>query len=315
MLFFESFEALDYLALNSLSLKDCVFKKSLIKFKNHILKNILLGLLFVTSFFSYSQVVFESSLSEAFKKAKQQNKAVFVEYYNSDCSVCKRLGKLLKEDAAIIDYYNSNFINYAMNTYDEVSNTEKEFLEGAHLHFESVPVLLFFDKNKSFLHYSSGEINSESVLNEAKKATLPNYNASGLKAKYDAGDRSIRTLYAYSNLLIVNKEEEKLKKVSQNLFESFNKSELASKKSYLILKRVVKDSENGFFKYWLDNLDKLKDFEMGDSAGTEKSYLTRIVLVELTDPNIKKWEIAKKNKYKSYVLKLNIVDDPNVFFM
>lgn len=278
------------------------------------MKNVYLSILLLTSLFTSAQVVFEKSLAETFKKAKEQNKNVFIEYYNEDCSVCKRLGKLLREDAEIIAYYNSNFINYALNTYDEVSDVEKAFLEKANLHFTSVPVLLYFDKNKNFLHYSSGEITQEVVLNEAKKAGLPQYNTSGLKSKYENGDRSIRTLYAYSNLLIVNKDDAILKKVTQDLFESFNNSELATKKSYLILKRVVKDSENGFFKYWLGNLDKLKGFETGDNEGTEKSYLTRIVLVELTDPNIKKWSEAKKNKYKNYITKLKIVDDPNVFF-
>ncbi|WP_318640817.1 thioredoxin family protein [Flavobacterium ardleyense] len=278
------------------------------------MKNIYLAVLLFTSLFTSAQVVFERSLSDAFKKAKAQNKNVFIEYYNSDCSVCKRLGTLLKEDAEIISYYNSNFINYAINTYNEVSDAEKAFLKTANLHFDSVPVLLYFDKDKNFLHYSSGEINAEAVLNEAKKAVLPQFNSSGLRAKYEAGDRSIRTLYAYSNLLIVNREDHKLKKVTQDLFESFDKSELSTKKSYLILKRVVKDSDNGFFKFWLDNLDQLNGFESGENAGTEKSYLSRIVLIELTDPNIKKWGQAKKEKYKNYILKLKIVDDPNVFF-
>ncbi len=279
------------------------------------MKNIYIALLLVASAVSYSQVVFEKSLSEAFKKAKQQNKPVFVEYYNSDCSVCKRLGSLLREDAAITSYYNSNFINYAMNTYDELSDADNALLSNANLHFQSVPVLLYFDKNKNFLHYSSGEINSQTVLNEARKSVLPEYNSSSLRAKYEAGDRSVRTLYAYSNMLIVNKDDQKLNKVTQDLFESFSKSELATKKSYLILKRVVKSSDNGFFQYWFNNLDKLKGFETGDNVDTEKSYLTRIVLIELTDPNIKKWSEAKKNKFKGYITKLKIVDDPSVFFM
>ena len=260
-------------------------------------------------------MVFEKSLSEAFKKAKDQNKLVFVEYYNSDCSVCKRLGTLLREDATIISYFNLHLINYAMNTYDELPAEDLALLEKVNLRFESVPVLLFFDQNKKFLHYSSGDINANSVMNEAKKAKFPEYTSAGLRAKYEAGDRSVRTLYAYSNLLIINKDDQKLKQVTQDLFNSFNQSELATKKSYLILKRVVKDSENGFFKFWLNNLDKLQGFESGENVGTEKSYLTRIVLVELTDPNIKRWDLAKKNKYKEYITKLNIVDDPNVFFM
>ena len=270
--------------------------------------------LLLTSLLLQAQVVFEPSLAVAFKKAKEQNKPVFIEYYNSDCSVCKRLGKLLKEDVAIGSYYNSNFINYQMNTYDVLSKVDDAFMTHANLHFESVPVLLFFDSNKNFLHHSSGDINEASVLAEAKKAVLPEFNSSGLKAKYEAGDRSVRTLYAYCDVLLITKNDVLLKKVAQELYESFNKSELPTKKSYIILKQVVRSSDNGFFQYWVNNVVGLKGFETGIKAGTELSHLQTIVLKELSDPGIKKWPTAKKNKYKGYIVKLKISENPDVFF-
>ena len=85
-------------------------------------------------------------------------------------------------------------------------------------------------------------------------------------------------------------------------------------KSYIILKQVVNSTENGFFQYWINNLDKLKDFETGSKAGTEISHLETIVLKQLSDPNIKNWEVSKKNKFKDYILKLKITDNPEVFF-
>lgn len=278
------------------------------------MKNSYIAFLLFTSLISFSQVKFESSLSEAFKKAKQQNKPVFVEYYNSDCTVCKRLGELLRTDSEVISYYNSNFINYAMNSFDELSDADNALLTNANLHFNSVPVLLYFDKDKNFLHYSSGDISSQSVISEGKRATNPELNTVGLKVKYDAGDRTVRTLYAYCNLLIINKDEQKLNKVSQELFESFPKAELPTKKSYLILKRVVKTTDNGFFQYWINNLDNLKGFETSIHKDTEKSHLKTIVLTELSSPDVKKWSEAKKAKFRDYITKLNIVDDPTVFF-
>ena len=278
------------------------------------MKNLWIFILLISSTITNAQVIFEKSLSQAFAKAKQQNKAVFIEYYNSDCSVCKRLGKLLREDKAVIEYYNNNFINYALNTYNDLTAEEQSLMTSSNLNFNSVPVLLYFDKNKNFLHYSSGDISSETVIAEGQKAPLADYNASGLKAKYASGDRTIRTLYAYSNLLLITKDEQLLKKVTQSLYEAFPKSDLSSKKSYLILKRVVNSTENGFFQHWINNLESLKGFESAMALGTEKSQLSRIVLVELTDPNIKKWSDAKKDKFRNYIRKLQIVDDPEVFF-
>ncbi|MFB9055622.1 thioredoxin family protein [Mariniflexile ostreae] len=278
------------------------------------MKYIYLAFLMLTSILSFSQVQFEPSLTEAFKKAKQQNKPVFIKYYNSDCSVCNRLGDLLNQDAEISAYYNSNFINYAMNAFNELSDADHALLIHANLHFNSVPVLLYFDKDKNFLHHSSGDISSEAIMNEAKKSTHSRFNTSGLKSKFDAGDRTVRTLYAYCQMLIINKDEQKLKKVSQDLFESFNTSELPTKKSYLVLKRVVKTTDNGFFQYWINNLDKLKGFENSINKDTEISQLKSIVLTELSRPDVKEWSAAKKNEFKGYITKLKISDDPNIFF-
>lgn len=278
------------------------------------MKKTYLILLLLASILLHAQVIFEPSLSAAFKKAKEQNKPVFIEYYNSDCSICKRLGSLLREDAAVIAQYNNNFINYAMNTYGELSVEESDLLAHAHLHFESVPVLLYFDKNKNFLHHSSGDITAALVIAESQKAVLPEYNSSGLKAKYEAGDRSVRTLYAYSNLLLIQKNNQLLKNVTQQLFKTFDKSELPTKKSYLILKQVVNATDNGFFQYWVNNVDGLKGFETGAKADTELGYLQTILLRELSQPDIKKWDRAKQNRYKDYILKLKITDNPNVFF-
>jgi thiol-disulfide isomerase/thioredoxin len=277
------------------------------------MKRLLLFLLFIASL-GNAQVVFESSLSEAFKKAKEQNKPVFIEYYNSECSVCKRLGDLLKNDSLVYTYYNNKFINYAMNTNDSLSVENKLFIANANLHFESVPVLLYFDKNKNFLHHTGVNTDAASIVNEGKKATLSDYNSSGLKAKYDAGDRSVRTLYAYADFLIVTKNEKLLNKVTQELFNSFKEEELLTKKSYIVLKQVVHTTENGFFQFWMKHLDDLKGFESGYKEGTEKEVLTQIVLKELSDPLIKKWDDKKKETFKKYILDLKITDNPNVYF-
>jgi thiol-disulfide isomerase/thioredoxin len=261
-----------------------------------------------------AQVVFEPSLNEAFKKAKEQNKIVFVEYYNFDCPVCKRLGDLLKSDSLVANYYNKNFINYAMNTNSSLAKEDNVFISEANLHFESVPVLLYFDKESKFLHHSGVNVDSESIINEGKKAKHPDFRSSSLKSKYDKGDRTVKTLYAYCDLLLVNKNEAMVQKVSQELFESFKKEELPTKKSYIILKQVVVSTENGFFQYWINNLENLKDFETGYKAGTEKSYLEKIVLKELNDNTIKSWDTSKKDKFKEYILKLKITDNPEVYF-
>ena len=92
------------------------------------MKKIYFSFLVLTSVLLNAQVVFESSLSEAFKKAKEQNKPVFIEYYNSDCSVCKRLGDLLRSDQEVSTFYNKRFISYAMNSNESLSEEDNNFI-------------------------------------------------------------------------------------------------------------------------------------------------------------------------------------------
>ncbi len=262
-----------------------------------------------------AQVTFETSLETAFEKAKTQNKLVFVEYYNSDCSVCKKLGDLLKKDTLVRNFYNKYFINYALDTKnDSLSTDERNLMEQANLHFEHVPVLLFFDKNKKFIHHSGVLVTSDHVVNEGKKAYHKDYRTSGLHEKYEKGDKTVRTLYAYSDLLHIQKKDSLLKVVNNELFQAFPKEELPTLKSYTILKQVINSAENGFFEYWITHLDQLKGFEKGTKAGTEKTALEKIILKEITHPGVKNWETEKKEKYKKYIKLLKITDKPEVYF-
>lgn len=280
--------------------------------------------LFVVFFFTvttvFAQVKFESSLTEAFKLAKEQNKIVFVDYYNSECSVCKHLSDLLESDTIVANYYNKYFINYKLNTKGDtegkLKDDEKMLMDNSKLTFDHVPILLFFDFDGNFLHHSGVKVESESILNSGKSARNPDYRTSNNSKKYKEGDRSNKTLYAYSDYLVATSNDSLLKVVTKDLYDVYSKDSLKmrSNASYIILKNVIKTTDNGFFIYWINNLDNLKDFEQGYKKGQEQLALEKILLKELSNPNRKNWTVEKKNLYKDYVLKLKITDNPDSYF-
>jgi thioredoxin-related protein len=269
---------------------------------------------------SNAQVKFESSLTEAFKIAKEQKKVVFVEYYNSDCAICKKLGKLLETDTVVSKFYNKYFINYKMDTKGDADGNlkpdEKALMDASKLTFDHVPVLLFFDADKNYVHHSNINVESNFVLDIGKSALHPDYKNANNPKRYAAGDRSIRTLYSYSEYLAATSNDSLLKVITNDLYEVFSKDKprMSSISSYSILKNVINSTENGFFIYWMENLDKLKGFENGYKKGQEALALEKILLKELRDPNIKNWSDEKKNLHKKYILKLKITDTPNVYF-
>jgi hypothetical protein len=278
--------------------------------KNHQMKFLLLLL---TNISIGQSILFENTIDDAFQKAKQNNKIVFIYYYNEDCSVCKKTQKLFDE-ADLYAYYNANFVSYKINTRKELNVKEKGFIEKTGLKFESVPFLLFFDANGNYLHHSGARSSVAEIKEIGRIARNPDLRNASLKGKYAKGDRSIKTLYAYADYLRLKNDYVTLNKVTADLYEAFPKNDLASSKSYIILKNVIVDIENGFFKFWINNLDKISGLDSGMRNGNEKTVLEEILLRHLTGQEHLKWSETKKNEVKEMIKKLGITDKPEVFF-
>jgi thiol-disulfide isomerase/thioredoxin len=256
-----------------------------------------------------AQINYEPTLTETFAKAKREKKLVFVKYYNSDCPVCKSL-EILFQDKALADFYNQNFVSYALNTKDMLEENTK-FLQAANLTFSSVPFLLFFDADRNFLHYSHIQQDTRFLLEIAQNALKPAERTINLANKYKAGDRSIKTLYAYNNFLQVQKQDDLARLVAKDLFEVFPKNELASKKSFIITRDCVSDVDNGFFQFWIKNMDKAFSFY---DMGKVKSDLAEIITKSIYYPNRPTWSLEKIRQVKEYILLTELSQKPDSFF-
>ena len=256
-----------------------------------------------------AQIIFEKNLSDAFAKAKKERKMVFVKYYNSDCPICKKLDVLF-EDKKLSAYYNGNFVNYALNT-KEITEEESKLLKDANLNFTSVPYLLFFDYGRNFCHYSYTQQDADFLLEVAQNALKPSEQTVNLENKYKAGDRSIRTLYAYNNFLQVQKQDDLARVVAKDLYDNYPKQNLASKKSFTITKDCVTDVDNGFFQFWISNMDKATEFHTLEKI---KSELGEIVSKSIYYPNRTAWSLEKISKVKSYILLTELSKNPDNFF-
>lgn len=63
-----------------------------------------------------SEIIFiENSWSEALKQAAAQNKYIFVDAYASWCGPCKLLKATTFKNNKVAEFYNSNFINVALD--------------------------------------------------------------------------------------------------------------------------------------------------------------------------------------------------------
>lgn len=280
--------------------------------KSVILRTFIFLFLFAFQFVSCQNVEFEETLQTAFEKAKKENKLVFIEYYNSDCTICKSIEPLFS-NSELAKFYNSNFINYKLNTNGGLQGADLDFMTETGLKFQGVPFFLFFDANKKFVHYSGAKADVDYLLGIGKTALNPTARTGSLQEKYESGDRTIRTLYAYADLVQLYQNDKLQNEISTALYAVYPKENLGTHQSYLILKNAVFSITNGFYVYWYENRAKLKGFEKGAKAGTESEQLERILLHSLRGDEKKTWSLEQISKAKEMILTSGLSNNPNDF--
>lgn len=258
------------------------------------------------------KVNFQPSLSQTFDLAKKENKLVFIEYYNSDCHVCKSLEPVFS-DSVMSSFYNKNFINFKLKT-ENMSPEEKQFMDNSKLKPESVPLFFFFDKNQQFIHFAQPSEEIKVLIEIAETALNENDRAANLANKYNMGERTIKTLYAYCNLAHLYKQDSLAKQIAYDLYEAFPKDNLGTKKSYIVTKNCVSSIDNGFFIYWVNHINQLTGMETGRYEGREKQQLSKILFNEINSPNSRSWDLTKIQMVKDMITKLEYSDNPEAFF-
>lgn len=271
-----------------------------------------LFLLLATVTLNAQGVRFESGLATALEKAKKENKPLFIEYYNENCTVCKTLDPVF-EDPGMGDFYNTNFVNYRINT-QNIKKEDSLYIAQSKLKLESVPYFLFFDTDNNLIHCSGAKADAGYLINTVGKTALdPVERTANLAKKYVSGDKSIRTLYAYSTLVQLYKDDRMTNRIANDLYDVFPKDQLATQKSYTILKNCVFSIDNGFFTYWVNNTDKLKGFETGSKAGNEIKVLQDILLKTINSDAKNSWNLAKIKSVKELIEKTGLSTNPDAY--
>jgi len=278
------------------------------------MKHLLLLCFICLGFTAMAQALqFENNLKTTFEKAKVQNKPVFVEYYNSDCPVCKKVGELFNNNDKLIRFYCKSFVNYRIDI-SNISKSDSLFLANTKLSFSSFPYFLFFDSNENLLHVSAINLDVDFLISIGTKALNPDERTDGLAYKYNKGDRSIKTLYAYSQLVQLYNNDSLAIILADDLYKAFPKNTLGNKKSYTITKNCVNSIENGFFKFWIKNMDELEGQETDKHKGEEKPVMAEIVRKSIYSKKSKNWDLEKITEVKKYILLTELSKNPDAFF-
>ena len=158
------------------------------------MKNILI--LSLLSFLFFNQlngqgIQFEKDEWKALlKKAKKENKLIFVDAYAAWCGPCKQMDRKVFSEEKAGKFFNSKFVN---------AKIDMEKGEGPKLArgfgVMAYPTLLFVNSMGDVVHRAVGYHNTNQLLELGNAALDPSKNMGNVAAKYAEGDRSPEVLY------------------------------------------------------------------------------------------------------------------------
>lgn len=270
----------------------------------------LVMLLSILSLTGISQgVMFENSLTEAFAKAKKEKKLVFIEYYNPDCSVCKRVAKVLASNE-VGAFYNANFISCRINNENP---DETVFITAKKLLVNGTPTFFFFDTNEKLIHFCGANQETSYYIREGKNALDPSKQAATVAERYKLGERKIASLFLYSQLAQMYQDEKLVTQLANDLYDKIDKNKLGTKESFIILKNCVNDIDNGFFKFWVDHIEIAETFADKSHGLTPTYILGNIITQSLNREESNTWDLEKIQEVKSFIVKTQLNPNPISF--
>lgn len=209
----------------------------------------------------------ELSFPEALKRAEVEDKLLFVDCFTTWCGPCKRLSKVVFKDSLVADYFNRHFVNLKMDMEkDEGVELRKKY--GVHAY----PTLLFINSSGEVVYRLVG---AEDALELLKKVKLgvESGGLSGLKKRYEAGDRDLAFISGYINALSAANREQEAGKVAADFLQGREQKMLEDEDYFLVFYYYVHDVNSSAFQYVVNHQKEIADKFPRQGASLDRRLL------------------------------------------
>lgn len=155
------------------------------KIFNYIL---LLGLALCATPVAAQINFFEGSYDEALKKAREEKKDLFVDFYAVWCEPCKMMAKEVFTEPELATYFNEHFVCVQLDV--EAAANKKV---AARFKVEALPTLAFIGRNDKELRRAMGMQDADALLREARIALGEELSFEQLYDKYRKNKKDFET--------------------------------------------------------------------------------------------------------------------------
>lgn len=245
------------------------------------------------------------SFEQIFAKAAKEKKPVFFEAYLPTCSHCMAYDKTLR-DPKIKSYLSTNFLAYQL----DLSKRENGlFLRKNKIFVPSTPSFIVFSPEGQVINVEpvGDETNSVNgivaLLNKAKDL---NRNAIASLKKFDAGNQDFENMLSVALFARYTMDTVKNMEVVNKLANSIQSEQYLDKMSFLLMQRVMLDTDNKLFQFFIQNLPAYK--QKFDSLEV-KQAAENILMSSLYCSRARKYSTSKIDQIKNGLRLLGVPEN------
>lgn len=220
-------------------------------------KIIIVLVLTVCGLFSFGQGIefFHGPYSEVLKKAKKENKRIFIDVYTSWCGPCKMMAKDVFSQEEVGKYYNQNFVCLKLD-----AEKEKDYPFFEKYQAGGYPSLFWLDANGKLIDMYVGVMSPQAFIEKGQQ--LKNSQQAEVwetyRKRWEGGERSVELMDKYVVGYLAKAEPEKTKACCIDYLKSLDEEQLKTEHTYRILLGFNRGpQEDGIavdcqLKYWND---------------------------------------------------------------
>ncbi|MCA6005301.1 thioredoxin family protein [Bacteroides thetaiotaomicron] len=207
------------------------------------------------------------SFPEALKRAEVEDKLLFVDCFTTWCGPCKKLSKVVFKDSLVADYFNRHFVNLKMDM-EKGEGVELRKKYGVHAY----PTLLFINSSGEVVYRLVGAEDAPELLKKVKLG-VESGGLSGLKKRYEAGDRDLAFISGYINALSAANREQEAGKVAADFLQGSEQKMLEDEDYFLVFYYYVHDVNSSAFQYVVNHQKEIADKFPRQAASLDRRLL------------------------------------------
>ncbi|RRB07309.1 thioredoxin family protein [Larkinella rosea] len=243
-----------------------------------------------------------SSWEVILKKARQENKLIFVAAYSPSCHNCRHMLENVYPSQAVGAAFNGNYLNVKLDV------DRGEGIQVANQYrILAYPTYLFVNGQGEVQHRTQGTMTVEKMVELGKNSTNPTHQFMPLKARFWSGDRSGELL---RRLTFMAKDL-----ADADLLDTVHVAYLATQKNWLtkdnmeVILSAQKSIEQPTFAFLLKNE---KSFSKAFGLAKVKNRIDEVSLASLSmhayNPSMRDFDLHKARVYGAAYLPADLLE-------